>query len=229
MIYVTDARPYGELVDVRELVQPNTFLIRRIINAVRLQGDNALAEAWELSVCRIKYPPEQPVDWHRIQAYIGQRSRFFAGAGDRPVVDAEVTELLETPPETLAVGMADCDGQAILACSVLRNFLPPEQVTVTFGTYKGFGHAWVTLMRGNPVVLETTKQYRACDLAFDGLGEGSDYQPMFRFNDCLAEDLAGIGQLLDEDDNGEPVSYLPLDRIGLRERRASKFACLCDL
>lgn len=51
-------------------------------------------------------------------------------------------EWWEFPSETLATHQADCDGSAILLCSLLRNFYPPDRVYVVVGTYRGLGHAW---------------------------------------------------------------------------------------
>lgn len=220
-IYVTDARPFGELLDIRELVQPRTFMIQQLLRSIKSTGDRAIEEAWGASVCQIRYPPQQPVDWHRVQAYRQKSSGLFGLPTSAPVFDIETTEVLESPQEVLVLGMADCDGQSILACSVLRNFLRPEEVFVTLGSWNGFGHAWVTLMRDHPMVLETTKQHEACKLAFAGLVEGIEYVPMFRFNDVYAQDLSSLAE-----GNGE-IRYLPLEKVGLHVQHMEKLDCLC--
>jgi len=62
----------------------------------------------------------------------------------------DIGEFWETPSETLAWGQADCEGTAILLCSLLRNF---TNAYVVIGDYQGYGHSWCQL---NGEVLETT-------------------------------------------------------------------------
>ncbi|GAJ15166.1 unnamed protein product [marine sediment metagenome] len=57
------------------------------------------------------------------------------------------------PSETLAKRTGDCDDSAILLCSLLRNFYPPDRVYVVVDTYRGLGHAWCEL---DDEILETT-------------------------------------------------------------------------
>ncbi|GAI18548.1 unnamed protein product, partial [marine sediment metagenome] len=77
----------------------------------------------------------------------------------------------ETPSETLAWGEADCEGTAILLCSLLRNF---TNAYVVVGDYQGYGHAWCKI---NGQVLETTYT-RARPVP-----DPYDYQAYCLFND----------------------------------------------
>lgn len=74
----------------------------------------------------------------------------------------EVGDYWETPGETLAERGADCDGKAILLCSILRNYIPPDKVYCAFGLWraggKTSGHMWVVTEGedGDDRILEAT-------------------------------------------------------------------------
>jgi len=59
----------------------------------------------------------------------------------------EVGDYWTTPAELLAAQAGDCDDKAILLCSILRNYLPPDQVYCAFGLWvldgETTGHMWV--------------------------------------------------------------------------------------
>jgi hypothetical protein len=62
----------------------------------------------------------------------------------------EIGDYWATPGETLAraegddgLAYGDCDDKAILLCSILRNYIPPDKVFCAFGMWKGEGHMWV--------------------------------------------------------------------------------------
>ena len=59
----------------------------------------------------------------------------------------EVGDYWTTPGELLAAQAGDCDDKAILLCSILRNYLPPDQVYCAFGLWvldgETTGHMWV--------------------------------------------------------------------------------------
>lgn len=68
------------------------------------------------------------------------------------------------PAETLAAEAGDCDDMAILLCSILRNYLPPEKVFCAFGTWviggKIEGHMFVVTddLQGEDIILESTME-----------------------------------------------------------------------
>lgn len=74
----------------------------------------------------------------------------------------EVGDYWETPGETLAERGADCDGKAILLCSILRNYIPPEEVFCAFGLWRAggetTGHMWGVIgsKDGEDIILEAT-------------------------------------------------------------------------
>ena len=59
----------------------------------------------------------------------------------------EVGDYWNTPAETIAAQAGDCDDKAILLCSILRNYIPPDRVYCVFGLWRAgketTGHMWV--------------------------------------------------------------------------------------
>lgn len=84
------------------------------------------------------------------------------------------------PSETLAKRAGDCDDSAILLCSLLRHFYPPDRVYVTAGTYRGLGHAWVEL---DGKILETTYSYA------HSVPDPQNYHALVKFNDTYVVEL----------------------------------------
>lgn len=87
------------------------------------------------------------------------------------------------PAETLRDMTGDCEDTSNLLCSILRNGLKEDEVFVTVGTFKGYGHAWVTVFNSNgqPIVLETTGDNVI--RIEESIIEGYPYEPFIRFND----------------------------------------------
>ncbi|MBA7633190.1 hypothetical protein ES703_40752 [subsurface metagenome] len=83
----------------------------------------------------------------------------------------DIGEYWETPSETLAWGEADCEGTAILLCSMLRNF---TNAYVVVGDYYGYGHAWVA--EGDQIYETTYTSARS-------VPDPNDYQAFCLFND----------------------------------------------
>ncbi len=61
--------------------------------------------------------------------------------------EKEIGDFWATPIELLEAQKGDCDDQAILLCSILRNYIPPEKVFCAFGLWdirgKADGHMFV--------------------------------------------------------------------------------------
>jgi hypothetical protein len=89
-------------------------------------------------------------------------------------------EWWEFPAETLAARQSDCDGSAILLCSLLRNFYPPDRVYVVAGTYRRLGHAWVEL---DGEVLEPTYTYA------HAVPDPWNYKKLVAFNDIEVKEM----------------------------------------
>lgn len=96
--------------------------------------------------------PNDP-EVREIAAVLHQADDFVGASQD--FVDSfttyrmEIDDYWETPRETLEGQAADCDGKAILLCSILRNYIPAEEVYCAFGTWrqngKAGGHMWVVM------------------------------------------------------------------------------------
>ena len=84
------------------------------------------------------------------------------------------------PLETLTKRQGDCDDSAILLCSLLRNFYPPDRVYVGAGTYRGLGHAWVEL---DGEILEPT--YTSARPVSDP----HNYRAFAKFNDVFVVEM----------------------------------------
>jgi len=96
------------------------------------------------------------------------------------------------PDETLARRMGDCDDSAILLCSLLRNFYPPDRVFIAIGEYRRLGHAWCLL---DGEILETT--YTSARAVADP----QNYRAYAKFNDVFVIEMwpgamSGLFQLV---------------------------------
>ena len=96
---------------------------------------------------------------------------------------SEVGDFWRTPSETLEKRTAvDCDDSAILLCSILRNYIPPDQVYCAFGLWamggKTDGHMFVVTKGegGEDRILEST--------APPGKVTKGKYVIYGMFNDC---------------------------------------------
>jgi len=75
---------------------------------------------------------------------------------------SEVGDYWATPDEMLSKRSGDCDDSAILLTSILRNYIPPDQVYCAFGLWamggKTDGHMWVVTQGegGEDRILEST-------------------------------------------------------------------------
>lgn len=103
---------------------------------------------------------------------------------------SEVGDFWRTPSETLEKRTGvDCDDSAILLCSILRNYIPPDQVYCAFGLWtmggKTDGHMWVVTAGegGEDRILEST--------APPGKSTRGKYVLYGMFNDsyCFATDI----------------------------------------
>ena len=83
----------------------------------------------------------------------------------------DIGEFWQTPSETLASELGDCEDTSLLLCSLLRNAINAD---VALGSFQGYGHAWCQL---NGEILETT--YTLARFTPDP----QDYCPYVCFND----------------------------------------------
>ena len=102
---------------------------------------------------------------------------------------SEMGDFWATPGEMLTIRAGDCDDSAILLCSLLRNYIPPDKVFVAFGVWtqggKTGGHAWVVMQDddGGDMVLESTSHPR------NPLHGKYTLSAMFNDTYCFATDI----------------------------------------
>jgi len=95
---------------------------------------------------------------------------------------SEVGDYWTEPWEMLSARAGDCDDSAILLCSILRNYIPPDQVYCAFGLWamggKTEGHMFVVTKGegGEDRILEST--------APPGKSTRGKYVIYGMFNDC---------------------------------------------
>jgi len=171
---VTVRRRFGkEEWDVRQFVQPDTPGVIAIARSFSsLPKDKFIEAAWGWVINNVKYPPGdlEVADRHLLEAFTGEARRRYV-----------TYDYWSFPAETLTTGYGDCEDVSFLLASILRNRLSENEVFVTVGTFKNFGHAWVTLSDG--LVLEATSSPEAPRRYVAIKEKGSPYNPILRFND----------------------------------------------
>lgn len=170
---------YGdEWLDARQFIRPSDWMMGRVMDALQRQGKATIRGCWQWVVDNITYPPGPAwtEDAHTEIRYhsLWPLPRFVNSSSD----------FWNYPSETLRDRMEDCDGRAILLCSMLRSIGAPAWFTV--GMFRGpratFGHCWVTVQRdGKQALLETT--LRRLPPPNVRLLEGGPYDPWWRCNE----------------------------------------------
>lgn len=96
--------------------------------------------------------PEDP-EVREIARVLMQADDFLAAAQDFvnsfTTYKRELGDFWAMPWEMLAARAGDCDDKAILLCSILRNYIPPEDVFCAIGDWAGEGHMWVVTKGDN--------------------------------------------------------------------------------
>jgi hypothetical protein len=171
----------GEYLDIREFVTPFTPSVQDALAKVSVDGDR-IWNCWSWVCNNIKYPPS----CNEIQDYHAKIS-FLRGC---PIIrvpvkrSEKIEDFWELPMETLDPPCyGDCEGSATVLVSMLRNFLQPERVYCTVGTYTGWGHAWVTIHGGSDVFILDTTIPEAKHDGIRAVAEGDPYVSYIRFND----------------------------------------------
>jgi len=177
----------GEELDIRELIQPESYSVKTVMAKVYNPGltlEQNIMSCWQFVCQEIDYPPGG--DWHRREAFPTR------GLFSRSLVSQSTLDFWSFPYETLSLGIGDCEDTSILLCSMLRNFIPPSDVYVTIGYYgrpdPSLGHAWVTIDRmGQKCVLETTLSNALASIS--QVTEVPPYLPYHKFNDMLYQEV----------------------------------------
>jgi len=123
--------------------------------------------------------PEEPLI-RDLAAILYQGGSFVKDAQDfvhsEIKYKSDIGDLWEMPLHTLEKGTGDCEDSSILLCSILRNYIAPEDVYVVAGDWKGDGHCWVV---ADWHIIESTRSSNR------PVNE-KDYSPAAFFNDEYA-------------------------------------------
>jgi len=126
--------------------------------------------------------PDEPLI-KDLAAILYQGGNFVKDAQD--FVHSEVKyksergDFWQMPVETLEKGVGDCEDSSLLLASLLLCYLPPEDVYVVAGDWKGDGHCWVL---ADWHLVESTRSSKRPV-------KEKDYSPVAFFNDqyCYAK------------------------------------------
>jgi len=131
-----DVRHDGEYHSIRELVQPDDGEVREIAR-VLVQADDFVAAA---------------------QDFVASFTTYHTEIGDYWATPVETLQTQTLRREEGIVVGCDCDDMAILLCSILRNYIPAEDVFCAVGKWNGDGHMFIVLSdpSGEDRVLEAT-------------------------------------------------------------------------
>jgi len=109
--------------------------------------------------------PDDP-DVQEVADVLIQGNDFISAAQDFvsafTIYKSEIGDYWSTPDEVLLNRSGDCDCLAILLCSILRNFIPAEDVYCAVGNLdpgkKNSGHMWVVTVdkNGKERIVEAT-------------------------------------------------------------------------
>ena len=128
---LANVRNDGKYHSVKELVQPNNSEVRDVAR-VLVQSKDFIRASQEFVDSFTTYQNEVGDYWREPVETINAFTRYYdqiekLGKADQPE--------------------CDCDDKAILLCSILRNYLPPDQVYCAFGLWvldgETTGHMWV--------------------------------------------------------------------------------------
>ncbi|MBA7599328.1 hypothetical protein ES703_06360 [subsurface metagenome] len=189
---------------MREFVLPGGTMVAEALEGISAGADGQEGLIWRCWdwVCReIKYPPLPYPDYHREEAFL--RGNSLPWLGFMPIKRSTKYEFWQFPFETIDHRLGDCEDTSILLCSLLRNPLSADKVHVAVGTYAGYGHGWIRLVKdGEKYVIETTLARAVTEGTYQVL-ELPPYRPLLYFNDEQAFEvnggLAELGGALRED------------------------------
>lgn len=189
---------------MREFVLPGGTMVAEALEGISAGADGQEGLIWRCWdwVCReIKYPPLPYPDYHREEAFL--RGISLPWLGFMPIKRSTKYEFWQFPFETIDHRLGDCEDTSILLCSLLRNPLSADEVHVAVGTYAGYGHGWIRLVKdGEKYVIETTLAQAFPKGTYQVL-ELPPYRPLLYFNDKQAFEvnggLAELGGALRED------------------------------
>lgn len=118
---LADVRHDGKYHSIRELVQPDEPEVREIAR-VLVQAPDFIAAS---------------------QDFIASFTMYKREIGDFWATPSETLQAQTLRREEGILFSCDCDDMAILLCSILRNYIPPEDIFCAVGELNGEGHMFV--------------------------------------------------------------------------------------
>ncbi len=173
------ARFGDEIHYIEEFIRPNEYMVRELYKKfANLGEEEKIFALWDW-VCRnIAYPLTYegiPDETHILKAF---KKIDIPIIGSLYMISYTSDEFFQFPSETITWRIGDCDDSSILLCSLLRNFLSPEEVYAVIGRLDGNLHAWVSC---KGTILETTLEEAPVNVVIDP----TPYYPVYIFNDVL--------------------------------------------
>jgi len=131
-----DVRHDGQYHPIRELVQPNDEDVREIAR-VLIQAEDYV------SAC---------------QDFVASFTAYHQEIGDFWAMPRETIQAQTLRREQGIEFSCDCDDMSILLCSLLRNYIAPEDVFCAVGEWNGDGHMFVVMPgeNGQDRIIEST-------------------------------------------------------------------------
>jgi hypothetical protein len=142
----TAATFFGEGKWLREYVTPGavdvTALFDRLTNG-EPELTNILLKCWDWVADQVKYIPF-------VKAKLWVTGKM-----------SEQNDYWQSPSQVIRTKIGNCANKAFLLASLIRNVLPPEQVSVVLGNLhqpkNTGGHAWVQVKLDVPYIMESTR------------------------------------------------------------------------
>jgi len=176
-----------------EFVRPDEAEVQRLASGMP-QGVEGMRVrwCWDWVSRNVRYPLDargQPSDRHVLHAFVAAEPIFLPTSFR---VNRISDEFWQYPSETIAWGYGDCEDTSILLCSMLRNFIPPDRVSVVVGGAGLWEHAWVEL---DGEIYETTLDSIPQQ---PGRYLQQAYRPLWAFNDKIIKGEPALARRGDE-------------------------------
>lgn len=184
MNYIVQVRFGDEANWVTSFIQPNAPAVLALVREKPVDVDPvSYFSRWIWA--NVNYPtsPLAP-DFHKLEGF--RKAGWLAPAA----IKLSTADFWQFPSETLGWSDAwgrhwgDCEDSSAVLCSLLRNYLPPEDVYVAVGNVSIFPHAWLKVRHlGAWGLIETTTPHNRL------LPEAQPYAVKAIFNDRYAVEL----------------------------------------
>jgi len=180
----------GEVYDIREFVNPRTYLVKKLAND--LKAPNEELHVWNMFkfvVENIKYPWKAGVP-EALMLFCDTHALFRHPF--TPKLSICLLDFWKFPTETLRDGVGDCEDTTFLLASLLRVYKYKAYAVLGYVVIEGvlYGHAWVLYQHPSYdwIILETTLDSLEPYKDWEGYVEVEEqikeiYRPEIMFNE----------------------------------------------